>query len=179
MKHQFLAPVSIRHLALGAWLVGVGRGLVVFALMAAIGSSAFGFDFLGAGPASLAAFLLGCFLSSLIIGLFVCALVILFGTRAESSAWAAVNFLVMLAGIYYPVSVLPGWAQTVSAADPAHLLPRRVPRRLRLRARLRPSRPHGLRPVRPLPGARALGARRRPHAVAPHRPSPQALGVTP
>jgi ABC-2 type transport system permease protein len=118
MKHQFLAPVSIRHLALGAWLVGVGRGLVVFALMAAIGSSAFGFDFLGAGPGSLAVFLLGCFLSSLIIGLFVCALVILFGTRAESSAWAAVNFLVMLAGIYYPVSVLPGWAQTVSAFIP-------------------------------------------------------------
>ena len=118
MKHQFLAPVSIRHLAVGAWLVGVGRGLVVFALMAAIGSSAFGFDFLGAGPASLAVFLAGCFLSSLIIGLFVCALVILYGTRAESSAWAAVNFLVMLAGIYYPVSVLPGWAQTASAFIP-------------------------------------------------------------
>jgi ABC-2 type transport system permease protein len=118
MKHQFLAPVTVRHLALGSWLVGVGRGLVVFVLMAAIGSSVFGFDFLGAGPASLATFLLGCFLSSLIIGLFVCALVILFGTRAESTAWAAVNFLVMLAGIYYPVSVLPGWAQAVSAFIP-------------------------------------------------------------
>jgi ABC-2 type transport system permease protein len=118
MKHQFLTPVGIRHLAVGSWLVGVGRGLVVFALMAVIGSSFFGFDFLGAGPGSLAMFLLGCFLSSLIIGLCVCALVILFGTRAESSAWAAVNFLVMLAGIYYPVSVLPGWAQALSAAIP-------------------------------------------------------------
>src|SRR4026209_69663 len=57
MKHQFLAPVSIRHLAVGPWLVGVGRGLAVFALMAAIGSSAFGFDFLGAGPARLAGLL--------------------------------------------------------------------------------------------------------------------------
>jgi ABC-2 type transport system permease protein len=118
MKHQFLTPVGIRHLALGSWLVGVGRGLVVFALMAAIGTTFFGFDFLGAGPASLAVFLLGCFLSSLIVGVCVCALVILFGTRAETSAWAAVNFLVMLAGIYYPVSVLPGWAQAVSRAIP-------------------------------------------------------------
>jgi ABC-2 type transport system permease protein len=118
MKHQFLTPVGIRHIALGSWLVGVGRGLVVFALMAAIGTAFFGFDFLGAGPASLAVFLLGCFLCSLIVGLFVCALVILFGTRAETSAWAAVNFLVMLAGIYYPVAVLPGWAQALSAAIP-------------------------------------------------------------
>ena len=49
MKHQFLTPVRIHHLALGSWLVGVGRGVIVWALMALIGSQAFGFDFLGAG----------------------------------------------------------------------------------------------------------------------------------
>jgi len=48
----------------------------------------------------------------------VCALVLLWGTRAETSAWAAVNFFVMLSGIYYPVSVLPGWVQTISAGIP-------------------------------------------------------------
>lgn len=118
MKHQFLAPVSVRHLALGAWLVGVGRGLVVWALMAVIGTWAFGFDFLGAGPGSLAVFLLGCFLSALAVGLLVCTLVLLFGTRAETSAWAAVNFLVMLSGVYYPVTVLPGWVAAISAGIP-------------------------------------------------------------
>jgi ABC-2 type transport system permease protein len=118
MKHQFLAPVRTHHLALGSWLVGVGRGLVVWALMAWIGTWAFGFDFLGGGPLSLALFLLGCFLTALAIGLFVCALVLLFGTRAETSAWAAVNFVVMLAGIYYPVSVLPASVAAVSAALP-------------------------------------------------------------
>lgn len=118
MKHQFLAPIGIRHLALGSWLVGVGRGLVVFALMSAIGTWAFGFDFVGGGPMSIALFLLGCFLTSLAIGLVVCTLVLLFGTRAETSAWAAVNFIVMLSGIYYPVSVLPGWVAAISAAIP-------------------------------------------------------------
>jgi len=118
MKHQFLAPVGIRHLALGSWLVGVARGLIVFGLMAFIGTRAFGFDFLGGGAASLAAFLAGCFLCALVIGLLVCTLVLLFGTRAETSAWAAVNFVVMLAGIYYPISVLPGWVAAVSAAIP-------------------------------------------------------------
>jgi ABC-2 type transport system permease protein len=118
MKHQFLAPVGIRHLALGSWLVGVARGLIVFTLMAMIGSRAFGFDFLGGGVAGLAAFLAGCFLCALVIGLLVCTLVLLFGTRAETSAWAAVNLVVMLAGIYYPISVLPGWVRAISAAVP-------------------------------------------------------------
>jgi len=70
------------------------------------------------GAARVALFLLGCFLTALVIGLLVCALVLLWGTRAETSAWAAVNFFVMLSGIYYPVSVLPEWVQTVSAGIP-------------------------------------------------------------
>jgi len=118
MKHQFLSPVRAHNLTLGAWLVGIGRGLTVFGLMACIGTWAFGFDFVGGGPVALALFLLGCFLTALVIGTLVCSLVLLFGTRAETSAWAAVNFIVMLAGIYYPVSVLPGWAASVSAAIP-------------------------------------------------------------
>ncbi|HEY7651650.1 MAG TPA: ABC transporter permease, partial [Methylomirabilota bacterium] len=118
MKHQFLTPVRVHHLALGSWLVGVGRGVVVWALMAVIGGRAFGFDFLRPGPLRVALFLLGCFLTALVIGLLVCALVLLFGTRAETSAWAAVNFFVMLGGIYYPISVLPGWVQAISAAIP-------------------------------------------------------------
>jgi ABC-2 type transport system permease protein len=118
MKHQFLAPVRIRHLAVGAWLVGVGRGVIVFLLMAWIGTWAFGFDFIGAGPAMLAAFLLGCFLTALAVGVLVCAMVLLFGQRAETAAWATVNLVVMLAGIYYPISVLPPWAAAVAAAIP-------------------------------------------------------------
>ena len=54
MKHQFLTPIGIRHMAVGSWLVGVARGVVVFLLMAAIGSWSFGFDFIGGGPGPLA-----------------------------------------------------------------------------------------------------------------------------
>lgn len=118
MKHQFLTPVRIHHLAVGSWMVGVARGVIVFCLMAAIGTWAFGFNFIGGGPLTLALFLLGCFLTALVIGLLVCTLVLLFGTRAETSAWAAVNFVVMLSGIYYPISVLPGWVAAISAGIP-------------------------------------------------------------
>lgn len=118
VKHQFLAPIGIRHLALGSWLVGVGRGLLVFLLLAALSRWAFGFSFLAAGPLALGAFLLGSFLTAWIVGLLVCALVIIFGFRAEVSVWATVNLVLVLAGIYYPVSLLPEPLRSLGGAIP-------------------------------------------------------------
>jgi ABC-2 type transport system permease protein len=48
----------------------------------------------------------------------VCALITLFGNRAEAFAWASVNLVLVLAGIYYPVSVLPDSIATVARAVP-------------------------------------------------------------
>jgi len=118
VKHQFLAPIQIRHLALGAWLVGVGRGLLVFALLAVVSHWVFGFDFWAPGWFTLAFFLLGCFFTAAAVGLFVCSLVVLFGTRAEVSAWSAVNLVLVLCGIYYPVSILPDPVGRLAAAIP-------------------------------------------------------------
>ncbi|KRT76084.1 MAG: ABC transporter, antibiotic transport system permease protein [Armatimonadetes bacterium CSP1-3] len=118
VKHQFLAPVEIRHMALGSWLVGIGRGLTVFGLQALLSWWAFDFDFFEPGVLALGAFLLGCFLTSAVVGLLVCALVLLFGTRAEVSAWATVNLVMVFCGIYYPVSILPEPVSTLAGAFP-------------------------------------------------------------
>src|SRR5262250_660130 len=59
IKHQFLAPIGIRHLSVGSWLVGMVRGGVLFALLAALGWWAFGFRVFAAGGAAVAAFLAG------------------------------------------------------------------------------------------------------------------------
>ncbi len=118
MKHQFLAPIAVRHLTVGSWLVGIARGLVVFALLSGLAWWAFGFNPLVTGAGGLAVFLLGCFLTAWIVGVLVCALVMLFGTRAEASAWAAVNVVLVLAGVYYPVSVLPEPVAGLASAIP-------------------------------------------------------------
>jgi ABC-2 type transport system permease protein len=65
-----------------------------------------------------AAFLLGCFLTAWIVGVLVCALITLYGSRAEAFAWASVNLVLVLAGIYYPISVLPGPVAAIAAAIP-------------------------------------------------------------
>jgi ABC-2 type transport system permease protein len=118
VKHQFMAPIGVRHLTVGAWLIGILRGFVIFVLLAALAAWAFDFHVLRPGIGPVAAFLAGCFLTSLIVGVFVCALVTLFGTRAEAFAWASVNLVLVLAGIYYPVSVLPKPVAALAAAIP-------------------------------------------------------------
>jgi ABC-2 type transport system permease protein len=118
IKHQFLAPIGIRHLTLGAWLVGMVRGLLVFVLVAALGGWAFGFRVLQPGLGPVAIFLFGCFVNAWIVGVFVCALITLFGNRAEAFAWASVNLVLVLAGIYYPVSILPEPAAAFARAIP-------------------------------------------------------------
>ena len=37
VKHQFLAPIGVRHLTLGSWLVGTFRALIVFGMLATLG----------------------------------------------------------------------------------------------------------------------------------------------
>jgi ABC-2 type transport system permease protein len=118
VKHQFLAPIGIRHLTLGSWLVGMTRGSAIFALLAALGWWAFDFRVLAPGPLAVATFLAGCFLNAWIVGVAVCALITLFGNRAEAFAWASVNLVLVLAGIYYPVSVLPEPVAALAAAIP-------------------------------------------------------------
>jgi len=118
MKHQFLAPIGVRHLTTGSWVVGVVRGLLVFVLLAVLARWAFGFDVLAASATGIATFLLGCFLTAWIVGVAVCTLVMHFGSRAEASAWASVNVVLVLAGIYYPISVLPGPVAALASAVP-------------------------------------------------------------
>ena len=118
VKHQFLAPIGVRHLTAGSWLVGILRAVIVFAILAALGHWAFGFDALQAGVAPLAAFIVGCCLTAWVVSVLVCALIMRLGARAETAAWASVNFVLTLAGIYYSVAVLPPWAAAVAAAIP-------------------------------------------------------------
>ena len=36
VKHQFMAPIGVRHLTLGSWLIGILRGFIIFVLLAVL-----------------------------------------------------------------------------------------------------------------------------------------------
>jgi ABC-2 type transport system permease protein len=118
VKHQFVAPVRPWQIALGAWLMGLLRGIVVFALMAGVSRWAFGVSFFRPGWAAVAAWLVGLLLSAAAVGLLVAALLLLFGVHAEVTAWSGVSFVLLLCGIYYPVSLLPAPFGALAGAIP-------------------------------------------------------------
>jgi len=118
LKHGFIAPTGVRHLLLGSLVVGMARGGVVFFLLMGASYAFFDFDFRvpGAGPVAL--FLFGLFLCAATVGVLVCILVLVFGNRADVAAWSLVSLMLLVCGIYYPVSILPGWAVPIAALIP-------------------------------------------------------------
>lgn len=118
VKHQLVAPIRPWHLVLGSWLMGLVRGTAVFGLQAAVSHWIFGVNVLAHGPVPVVALLAGLLLSAAGVGLLVSTLLMLFGLRAEVSAWSGVSLVLLLCGVYYPVSILPAPLQGVAAGVP-------------------------------------------------------------
>ena len=139
LKHEFIAPIRLGHILLGAGLMGLIRGSLVFLIMAALSVGLFGMELSRPGPWPLAAFLAGMIINAAIIGALVLALVLRFGQRAEVAAWAFSYLMLLLCGLYYPVSVLPSGIPGAGPVHPAHLFPGVFPPLLRLSAALQPA----------------------------------------
>ncbi|MBW1917271.1 MAG: ABC transporter permease [Deltaproteobacteria bacterium] len=107
LKHGFIAPIRLGHIVLGSGLVGFVRGLLVFAIMGALSIWYFNMELWRPGLLPLLFFLVGLFLMAAIAGVLVIGLVLIFGHRAEITAWAITYLLMILCGLYYPVSLLP------------------------------------------------------------------------
>ncbi len=107
LKHEFIAPIRPYHILLGAGAVGLVRGFLVFVVMGLLSTWLFHMDLSRPGVTGLMFFLAGMFLNACLIGMLVLALVLRFGHRAEVAAWAFSYFLLLICGLYYPVSLLP------------------------------------------------------------------------
>jgi ABC-2 type transport system permease protein len=118
LKHGFIVPVGIRHLLFGSLIVGIIRGGIVFFLLIGASYWIFAFDFTVAGMGHLCVFLFGLFLNAAMVGCLVCILVLTFGNRAEVAAWSLVSLMLLLCGIYYPITILPRWASAVAELVP-------------------------------------------------------------
>ena len=118
IKHGFIAPVGLRHLLLGSLIVGMARGGAVFFILMGASYSFFGFDFTLPGTGPVALFILGLFLCAATVGILVCILVLIFGNRADVAAWSLVSLMLLVCGIYYPITILPWWVAAVAEVIP-------------------------------------------------------------
>lgn len=113
----FATPLLISEYLAGLILSSFATSLVSLVVMLVLATSIFGLTLFGYGVL-LIPFLLVLFLFGIALGIFAAALTLRMGPGAEWLIWPIPAMLSPLAGVFYPVSTLPGWMQS-----PARLLP--------------------------------------------------------
>lgn len=116
MKHTLLAPVGVSENLCGSWLVGILRGSAIFCILGVAAILLFGFQFPPLGVTIV--FLLGIFCCAFLLGLLVSVLILLFGQKAEITAWMFAYIFMLLCGIYYPIDTLPPFFYNLAQAVP-------------------------------------------------------------
>jgi ABC-2 type transport system permease protein len=113
----FATPLSIGEYVGGLVLTSIATSLIGLAVMLGLASSAFGLSFLAYGLL-LIPFLLLLFLFGIALGVFASAMVLRLGPASEWLVWPIPALLSPFAGVFYPLSTLPGWMQAVGRLMP-------------------------------------------------------------
>jgi ABC-2 type transport system permease protein len=114
----FIAPVRVSELMLATCLLGVLRAIANAAVLGALAFLLYAFDLLAVGGA-LVPFLASLLLFGWAVGMCTMALILRFGHAAEALIWGTPFLIQPISAVFYPVSVLPGWLQTVAYALPS------------------------------------------------------------
>lgn len=116
LKQTLLTPIGVMENLFGSWLIGIARGLIIFAILGVCATGFFQYHFPPLGVT--AVFLAGMFMCALLLGILVNVLILSFGQKAEITAWMFAYLFMLLCGIYYPVSVLPPFFKMLAQAIP-------------------------------------------------------------
>jgi ABC-2 type transport system permease protein len=96
----------------GLTVVGIG-----WALIAVFAWVLFSFGVTTLGPA-LVLFAVALIVFGVALALVVLGMLLRFGHEADIMAWALAFMVLPFSAVYYPIAVLPGWAQAVASAFP-------------------------------------------------------------
>ncbi|MDB5988044.1 MAG: transporter permease [Nevskia sp.] len=113
----FATPLSISEYVSGLVLTSIVTSSIGLVIMLLLASTVFGLSFLSYGILLLP-FLLVLFLFGIALGIVASGIVLRFGPASEWLVWPMPALLSPFAGVFYPLSTLPAWMQTVG-----HLLP--------------------------------------------------------
>jgi ABC-2 type transport system permease protein len=109
----FASPVRPSEYLAGATLWMLTKVAVGWSVMAAGAYLLFAFGIFQIG-AALAVFVLAAMLFGVVMSLIVVGTILRFGNPAEILAWGIAEIVSPLCAVYYPLSVLPGWARSLA-----------------------------------------------------------------
>jgi len=118
LAHLFVSPLRPIELIAALLLISFVRTVVGVGVAALLAIAMYHYSIFDLGL-PLLAFFTNLLVMGWAMGLIVAALVLRFGIGAESLAWVVVFAVAPLSGIFYPIEILPQWAQTLAWWLPA------------------------------------------------------------
>jgi ABC-2 type transport system permease protein len=119
IEYTMMAPISRLAHMLGVSLFSIVYGLARSALLLGVLALFFSVDLSNANLAGAAVILLVGSVSFLGFGIMAAVLPLLFPERGEEMTFVISSILLLVSGVYYPISVLPDWMQPLATVSPA------------------------------------------------------------
>jgi ABC-2 type transport system permease protein len=119
IEYTMMAPISRLAHMLGVSLFSIIYGLARSALLLGVLALFFHVDLSNANLAGAAVILLVGSVSFLGFGIMAAVLPLLFPERGEEMTFVISSILLLVSGVYYPISVLPDWMEPLATISPA------------------------------------------------------------
>jgi ABC-2 type transport system permease protein len=113
----FATPLRTSEYLAGMVIAAVITSLLSLIVMLVFAQVAFGLSFLTYG-AALAPFLMVLFLTGIALGIAASSIVLRLGPASEWLIWPVPMLISPFAGVFYPVTVLPGWMRAIALILP-------------------------------------------------------------
>src|SRR5216683_1464042 len=119
IEHTFMAPISrFTHLIGSCWYA-VAHGMLFTFLQLFVMAAFFHLDLSNANYLTAVFILLLGSVSFIGFGIAASVLPLLFTERGSQMSYIVRAVLLLISGVYYPISVLPGWMQPLARVSPA------------------------------------------------------------
>ncbi len=119
IEYTMMAPISRLAHMLGVSLFSIIYGLIRSALLLGVLSLFFSVDLSNANIVGATVILLAGSISFLGFGIMAAVFPLLFPERGEELTFVISSILLLVSGVYYPISVLPNWMQPLATISPA------------------------------------------------------------
>jgi ABC-2 type transport system permease protein len=118
IEYTFMSPTSrVTHL-LGMGVYAIVYGIIRTALVLGVAMLAFDLDLGNADYVAALVVLAVCSISLVGFGVVAAVMPLLSPEKGQQVTYIVSALLLLVSGVYYPVSVLPGWMQTLATVSP-------------------------------------------------------------
>jgi ABC-2 type transport system permease protein len=119
IEYTFMAPLSRPVHLFGMGLFAIGYGVIRAVLLFGVVAAFFGLHLPKANYVAALVLLVIASLSFIGIGMMTAVLPLISPEKGTQLGFVAQGLLLVVSGVYYPVSVLPGWMQALAKISPA------------------------------------------------------------